>query len=1012
MAAAPAKAHLSDQAAYRLVVPEAHDEDAGTQDPLARAPFLVDADLRGVISAVRPLPGAPADADPILPGAGNVYPSPDGRRLAFWLIDPEGHFVPGGTPTVTPGGAASEMALVVMDVDGRHRQILHANPRHDGEPDWLNHFGPVGWKDSSTLVVPGRGPRTAPANGRIGVLYAIDVTTGTRTESLRVDDGADEVVDLESAAAGGGTIVGWGFGLARVAHHDGTTSDLAWPADGSSFQDIAVSPDGDHLAATFHDLSLPFGTPRVRTLIFDHRPDGTWARRDLGLSTAGAWIRWLPYDSFDEAEVLVDRTDGVPAVEQLRVAPDLDDRLVRTYDDAPGPWEVQPAPVPGTGVSDLRLEPVLPPATAGQAWAGTLRVTNVGPDTATGVSLTASLRDGGLTGLSGAGVSCALASGTCTLPDLPAGSSRTIELATTPVATGIDRVRVEVTATQVDWNPADSRLDAQLRTVALSAGNDATGRLITQSDACATPDTPCSEIALVDADGTDRVVLQRASGARSIQLRRADPAAGTFAWTSTDADGTTWIVSRLDGSEVRRFDDPAAGAVIASSLSPDGRTLVWSEPVDDPSGVTSYAVRSQRVDVGGATPRTLTLGSSASLPNQLSFSPDGTRVAYLTQTVGTFAVTARVVDLDGRHDRVVSTYRRDEPEVGYHVRSLPPVWSPDSTQVALAISYGDPRSRARLLLVPVDDPQRARELADAPDDGDGTTLVVDWSPDGERLLAQSSSGALHSYDTSDGARSAGPAVGARFAEPVLYTGLAALPAGGGGGGGTPTGDTTAPVASYRASPGTPLRSGSTLTLSRDVLADDTDTPAQLAVTVAWGDGATTAATGAETTLTHRYTSQGRRTVTVTVSDRAGNTTTALEHTVVVDTTRPRMRIDQPDCGRRNARECRAYRATRRAWSTVRGTVADTGGSGLASAVLTAVQLRGKSWYAFTGSGWERSGSRARAERAARRVPVTIMGARWAVKLPSLSRGTLVLTAAARDEAGNTSATGASAELRR
>lgn len=329
----------------------------------------------------------------------------------------------------------------------------------------------------------------------------------------------------------------------------------------------------------------------------------------------------------------------------------------------------------------------------------------------------------------------------------------------------------------------------------------------------------------------------------------------------------------------------------------------------------------------------------------------------------------------------------------------------------MAISYDDPRARARLLLVPVDDPQRARELADAPDDGDGTTLIADWSPAGDRLLVQSSSGALYSYDTSDGVRTAGPAVGARFAEPVRYTGLAAVPDGGGGGG-TPIGDTTAPVARYLASPGTPLRNGSTLTLSRDVLTDDTDTPAQLTVTVVWGDGAVTAATGADTTLTHRYTSQGRPVVTVVVADRAGNTTTALERTLVVDTTRPRMRITEPDCGHRTARQCRAFRATRRAWSTVRGTLSDVGGSEIAYAVLTAIQLRGKVWYTLTSSGWKRSTNRARAERDARRIPVSTSGERWAVKLPAPSRGTLLLTGAAYDGAGNTSTTSLSAKVRR
>ncbi len=1023
---------------YRLLVAAADESETylGPQDSMPRAPYVVDSNLQKPYSLLTPLSGAPADSYPEVGQSRQAFAfSPDGTRVAFLLRDAKGHFVPGGTPETSEPGVEAGYSLVVMDVDGRHRKLLYTGPRNDRASGWLSDYAGVSWKDDDTVLVPGTANRALAPEGMtgwIGVLYAFDADDGARSEALRVEDGPSSYDYIREGAGGGGTVVGRNDqGSPHVIHRDGSTADL--PEAGTStddyYYDIQVSPDGDHLAVVFKSGRT------YRTDIWDYHGEGTWTRRTIDTSPAGSWVRWLPYDSFDAAQVVVEHNDygDLRETVQLRAAAGVTDaeRRVRAYggDQAYGIWQVQPAPKRGAGAADVSVSSSTPDATGEKPWQGSLTVTNHGPDTATGVSVITDLRDNALSTLSGpSGALCTVGTGVCDLPDLPPGASMVLTVGATPAAAGIERLRSRVVADQVDWDLSDSVRNDQLRVRAPGGGGTATGRLLTQRS-CQTGATYCSQIVLVDADGTDPVVVQSSTGYGYIALWQADPAAGTFVWSSTPAAGgaATWHVSRFDGTEMRRFAPPQGMRL--GSVSADGRTLAYVHEEMEHGFPTGY-VTTLRLGVNGAQPRTVATVGPRSVINQLRFAPDGTRLAYVEQIRSSNAELVHVVDLDGRHDRTVPSAVPGAPDSYWYIHNQPPIWSPDGGKLALgATDDDDPRTAGVIWLADVDQKGEPRTLAPAPKDAnDNGTVISDWSPDGSQVLAQSYSRLVRINTTTGAHTDLGLKVG--FATPVFYTGLAAIPGGTGGGGtgggdgggsgggdgggtggGGTTPDTTAPVASYTASPAGALRRSGTLTVTRDQVSDDTDTPAQLAVSVDWGDGASSAGTGATASFAHAYSTQGTREVTVTVRDRAGNTTTALTRSVVVDGTPPAMSITRPSCGRRTKKQCAAYLSARSTWGTVRGTVSDTGGSGLGSVTVSAVQLRGKKWFALTSSGWKAYASQTLAIRNAQSLPVTRSGSAWSLKLAGLAKGKLMLTGKATDSVGNPRTTTLSQSLR-
>ncbi|GAA3929664.1 PKD domain-containing protein [Actinoplanes auranticolor] len=97
----------------------------------------------------------------------------------------------------------------------------------------------------------------------------------------------------------------------------------------------------------------------------------------------------------------------------------------------------------------------------------------------------------------------------------------------------------------------------------------------------------------------------------------------------------------------------------------------------------------------------------------------------------------------------------------------------------------------------------------------------------------------------------------------------------------PAPDTAAPVGKFSLN-SRALWIGQSVSLTQGAVTDDTSAPEQVTRVAAWGDGTSTPLAADTAQYTHKYTKNGKFTVTVTYSDAAGNTSTATS-TVTITT---------------------------------------------------------------------------------------------------------------------------------
>jgi 5'-nucleotidase len=211
------------------------------------------------------------------------------------------------------------------------------------------------------------------------------------------------------------------------------------------------------------------------------------------------------------------------------------------------------------------------------------------------------------------------------------------------------------------------------------------------------------------------------------------------------------------------------------------------------------------------------------------------------------------------------------------------------------------------------------------------------------------------------------------------------------------GDDQAPTGSFSAAPGTAWATLTTVRLTQVDLSDgDFSAPADIARTVAWGDGTEVPWPAGTTTLTHRYAAKGDFVPVVHLIDEAGNAADVGSSTVVVtaDATAPRVTISRP----KRARSVSS-------WTTVRGTARDRAGTGVRAVKVRVVEKRGTVWYAYRAPSrtWARGGAtKAAALHRAQPALAARSGYRWTSSVRGLRAGTLVVTVRAVDRVGNAS----------
>jgi 5'-nucleotidase len=208
-------------------------------------------------------------------------------------------------------------------------------------------------------------------------------------------------------------------------------------------------------------------------------------------------------------------------------------------------------------------------------------------------------------------------------------------------------------------------------------------------------------------------------------------------------------------------------------------------------------------------------------------------------------------------------------------------------------------------------------------------------------------------------------------------------------------DVAAPTGTFTNATATAWAKFTRVTVSQSAIGDNW-TPDNLIVrTVSWGDGTTSAWTGAGPAK-HVYATAGTYTPTVTLTDEAGNMSPAIGTSAVVvsaDTVGPKVTVAKAK-----------PRHSVKAWRTLRGTATDAA-TGVQSVKVKAVEKRGTSWFGYNAvtAKWVKAATKAKAFAKSRAIVRTTNAQhRWTAKLVGLRKGHLVAKVWATDHVQNRS----------
>lgn len=212
------------------------------------------------------------------------------------------------------------------------------------------------------------------------------------------------------------------------------------------------------------------------------------------------------------------------------------------------------------------------------------------------------------------------------------------------------------------------------------------------------------------------------------------------------------------------------------------------------------------------------------------------------------------------------------------------------------------------------------------------------------------------------------------------------------------GDLTAPTGSFTAGPQKAWTTVTPVVLTQTDLGDNVSAAADVKRFVTWGDGSAETAWTTGTTLPHVYTTAGSYTPKVRLVDEAGNeqTVSADAVTVATDTVAPKVTVTLP-----------RKKSSVAAWKTLHGKASDVAGTGVKQVAVKVVEKRRTTWYAYRASSktWVRAGT---TKAAAMKKTVAVVSkpgstGAWSASVAGLRKGTLALSATAKDLMGNTSA---------
>ncbi|GGD25665.1 DUF11 domain-containing protein [Nocardioides daphniae] len=684
----------------------------------------------------RALTSAESAADAPLPDIQRAQVSPDGLHVVAWVDDPTGLVVPGGTPRAEHGHAAPfSQALVLLDAEGHFVRVLQQNEEWEAS-GLFDVFQGVSWVDADRVAITVRRKVLVGTEAETTRTFVrtVAIADGSVVGQFGIDDGTVAGGHVQGVWAGGGTVVAGGpsnRSLVLFRPGEGAVGlpapPLTPPMDFfDGYSDVAVSPDGLHVAASYHG-GWEVGT---KLRIFDRVAGGVWQARavDLPIRLESGWITWLPYRQYEEAELLVDgRRDSqtLSLGTAVRVAPGVatEERVARQYpwmDYGSDSWQAVVVPSLGAGASDVALELPERTATAGTPWVGTYTLTGRGPDTARGVQLSLEIDGAPAEGASVEGEPCP--GGVCHIASLAPGQTVTLTLRQSFEASGVHSLVARTTSTTLDWNPGNNLRTNKIRVV-MPRTTPSVGRLVHQTRAG-------GPVVVSDPDGGRPVVVGQPRHADEVlEITDVHPGAGIVLWSRhrTSGGDLEHLVSRVTGEQLHAV---TTGFPLDAAVSPDGRTLFTVEATDQDR---VFRLAERRLDRPAAPPTTR-LTWRGSLAKGLKVSPDGTRLAWVQQPIGEYSYGGAVMDLDFRGEAellVTGSFGAVRPNTTV-------AWAPDSATVALSVGTEGPYSPdGAVVAFSVDDVGSPRALAPMDED----RWLGDWSPDGKSLL-------LHDLSTS------------------------------------------------------------------------------------------------------------------------------------------------------------------------------------------------------------------------------------------------------------------------
>lgn len=199
-------------------------------------------------------------------------------------------------------------------------------------------------------------------------------------------------------------------------------------------------------------------------------------------------------------------------------------------------------------------------------------------------------------------------------------------------------------------------------------------------------------------------------------LAALSPDGKLFVYTSRNRGLEALLLGYVEGGEPKELQPPADVSYRSLRFSPDGSSIYYNlNGGEEPAGSLF------KIPTFGGVPEKL----RANLNARIAFSPDFSRIAYISRNADQKTSTLVVGDTDGSNELEIAS--RDE---NLPFRSFSPSWSADATKIAVGAEVEDKSETYDVFVVSVEDGRMQQLTSFAWNE----VLATIWLPDGSGLI--------------------------------------------------------------------------------------------------------------------------------------------------------------------------------------------------------------------------------------------------------------------------------------